>query len=236
MTKREAIYQLKRLFREVNADSRLTNRLAYSVLQKHSRWLIKRDSERLSLLKKSNLFKTLKCVKVIEAPAVDPCCGIKSHCKVWRTETPLPDIFEDNNGPIIRNITTIDSSKEIRIISPTAWLRKSKNPWRKNNSDKYAFYSDNHLYFPNGGYKMIQVEAYFEESISDYNDCNSDDSDDSTSSGNCGRFLDEDFNIPDYLEGQLFDYAIKDIGGTYARIPEASTQIDKKPKPDTSKS
>ncbi len=223
MTNREAIYQLKRLFREVNADSRLTNRLAFSVLKKHAKWLIKRDSEKLKLWKKSNLFKTLKCIEVIEAPAIDPCCGIKSQCKVWRTKKKLPNIFEDTGGPIIRVISTVDNGEDLTIITPTAWKRKVKNPWRKKNAEKYVFYSDNHLYFPNGGYRMVQVEAYFEESIVGYNDCNTEDAD---STKGC-RYLDQEFNIPDYLEGQLFDFAMKDIAGTYKATNEKSHQIDK---------
>ena len=60
MTIRESIFIIKRLFREVNADSKLTNKAVNSLISKHCKWLIYRDSERLKLLKKNNIYQKLK--------------------------------------------------------------------------------------------------------------------------------------------------------------------------------
>lgn len=37
MTNREAIYQIRGLLKESNADSRLTNKLVFSMLMKHAK-------------------------------------------------------------------------------------------------------------------------------------------------------------------------------------------------------
>ena len=221
MTNREAIYRVKRLFREVNADSRFSNKLAYTLLRSTSKLLIYRESERLKLSKKSNIYKILKCVNVIEAPAIDTCCGISSMCKVWRTEEKLPEIYEDSYGPIIREVTTIDNGQSISITNATTFRSKLKNPWLspKKKQDKFTYYSDGYLYFPLGGFRKINIEAFFEEEPKSL--CEDGDNED------CTRFLDKSFTIPDYLEKSLFDMVEQEISATYRPVPEKSHQIDK---------
>ena len=222
MQNREVISRIKKFFKEVNADSLFTNKLAYSILLPISKLLIKRDSERLKILSQSSLFKPLKCVKVIEAPAIDPCCGIKSLCTVYRTEKRLPKIYTDPSGPIIRDVLTIDGSQSLTYIEPQEFERIKNNPWNKSKKkSKYYFYSDGYLYFPNGGYKMVEIIAFWEENINGWNECNK-----STDNNDCISFLDQDFNIPGYLEEALFQMAEEKIKGRYS-IPEKSHQIDK---------
>jgi hypothetical protein len=40
-------------------------------------------------------------------------------------------------------------------------------------------------------------------------------------------FLDKDFVFPNYLEGMLFDAALKELTSTYKAIPEHSHEINK---------
>ena len=67
MTNREAISTVKRLFRQINADSLMSNKFVYSLLKKHAKWLIYRDSDKLRLLRKHKIYQKIKCLKVIEA-------------------------------------------------------------------------------------------------------------------------------------------------------------------------
>lgn len=223
MTNRMVISRIRKIFKEVHADSRFTSRLAYSILLSISKLLIKRDSERLKMMNQSNLFKKLKCVEIIEAPAIDPCCGIKSKCTVFRTKDRLPTIYADTYGPLIRNVTTIDGSKTLTSIQPQEFERIENNPWNKKRSTKYYFYSDGYLYFPRGSFKMVDVDAYWEESIDGISKCK----DKSTEDKKCQPFLDRDFNIPGYFEATLFQLAEQEIKGTYASIPTKEHQVDK---------
>lgn len=224
MKNREVISRIKKLFKETNADSRFTSRLAYSILLSISKLLIKRDSERLKILSQSNLFKRLKCVEVIDAPAIDPCCGVKSLCTVKRTKKKLPAIYADTYGPIIRNVLSIDGSQSLVMIQPQEFERIRKNPWNKKKDTKYYFYSDGHLYFPNGGFNMVEVDAYWEESIAGYSDCNKSEDD---SDNGCNLFLDQEFSIPGYFEAMMFQMAEQEIKGTYSVILSKEEQIDK---------
>lgn len=228
ITNREAIYKVKRLFREVNADTRLSDRVIFSLLENHTKWLISRESDKLKLIRNEKIFQPLKCVKVIEAPLIDPCCGIKSLCTVFRTEEKLPDLFEDSNGIIIKNVTTIDTQTSLTQIKPSEWERKQNNPWiNKDKKNTFFFYSDGYLYFPNGSWKMVEVVGLFKRDLYGMNKCdNCLTCEDETKE--CKRFLDKNFIIPEYLEAQMFDAVIKDLSNTYKRIKEESTNINKK--------
>lgn len=228
MTIREGIFTVKRLFREVNADSRLPNKLVYSLLLKHSKWLVYRDSEKLKLLKRHKIYQTQKCIKVIEAPSVDSCCGIKSkNCTIYRTENKIPEMYEDSAGVIIHNITSVDAQKstdiEMRTIS--AIRRLLQNPWAKKTSKGkiYAFYNDGYVYFPFKHLKMVQIEAFFIKKLEE-TDCEPCKDCDKKP---CPKFLDSELVIPDYLEAQMVDYVLKDLASTYQRIPEKSIDINK---------
>jgi len=224
---REAIHRIKRLFREINADSRLSDRTVYSLMQNHAKWLIYRESEKLKLLKVDKTFQKLKCVEVIEAPLVDPCCGLRNCCTIYRTKDRLPEMYEDSVGVIMKSVTTVDGLTSLTSIKASEWERKQGNPWldntRKNN---FYFFFDGYLYFPNGTWKMVEVIALFKEDISDMNLCDDKGTcEDETKV--CKRFLDKEFILPEYLEAQMYDAVIKDLSNTYKRLPEKSNEINK---------
>lgn len=227
MINREAVYKIRKLFREVNADSRLSNRLVFSLMENASKWLISRESDKQKLIRNDKAFQMLKCVEVIEAPLIDPCCGIKSLCTMYRTKNRIPELYEDSNGVIIRGVLTIDGQTSLFQIKPSEWERKQNNPWiDKDKKNKYFFYSDGYLYFPNGSWKMIEIDALFTRDISDYNLC--DDKltcDDETKQ--CRKFLDKKFILPEYLEAQMYDSVKKDLIEIYKKLPEKSHEINK---------
>lgn len=186
-----------------------------------------RDSDAFRLTNRSSIYQTLKCVNVIEAPAIDPCCGIKSHCRVWRTEEPLPDMLEDSMGPRISMVAPIDnkfkntgSDKSLTVIKPADWLKKLDNPWNKFNKEGYAVYSDNHLYFPNREWRMVLVEAIFLEDISKYNVCEENEE--------CIRFMDTKFYCPERQMAEAIGKTIEELVGIYKRMPEPIL-MDKNP-------
>lgn len=227
LTNREAIHKTKRLFREINADTRLSDRVVFSLLENHAKWLIYRESEKLKLIKMDSLFQPYNCVEVIEAPLIDPCCGIKNLCTVYRTKEKLPPLYEDSMGVIIKNITTIDNQTSLTLIKPSEWERKQNNPWiPKDKKNKFCFYFDGYLYFPNGSWKKVNVPGLYTRDISDINLC-----DDCLTckdeTKQCRRFLDKNFIIPDFLEAQMFDAVIRDLSNTYKKLPEKSNEINK---------
>lgn len=230
ITNREAIAQVKGLFREINADSTLTNKQVYSLIKKHSFWITKRESERLKLLRMDSFFQTLNCVDIVPSPIGDDCCKLKGKldCIIYRTKNKIPEAYESVYGPIFKSITTIDGSISIGLKTAQEIKRLLNNRYAKkykSSTDIMCYYSDGYLYFPDKHYKVIKIEGLFLEELDEkYNqdcsickDCVTDD---------CKRFLDKQFMMSDYLWGQVIDAVIKELS-IRERMPDKSETIDK---------
>lgn len=218
MTKRELISQIKDQLRQSNADSRLSNRFIWSLIDKHLRWLIKRENNKFHLYDMHEIFQTYKCVEVIEAPTIDDCCGVKSKCKVWRTANKLPKIYESDAGLLIKSVFSIDGSVDFMQIEINEYMRKLENPTtRKYDKGKYYYYNNGYLYLPQQEVRMIMVKAYFEDEL--LNNC------ESNCVINCTPKLDEIVRIPGFILGELMSFVVKDILGILQIQPDE--QIDK---------
>lgn len=225
---REAISQVKNLFKQVNADSRLTNKEVFSLLKKHAAWIIKRESERLRLIRMDGLFQPYNCIKVIKAPIGDGCCGLRSklNCEIYRTEEKIPEMYEDLFGPIIRRITSIDGFTDIKLSTVKGIKRFKNNRY----ANKYltsetiqAYYNDGYIYFPEKHLRVISIEALFTEELDRTNlDC----SPCAECEEECVKFLDKKLMLSTYLLAQVMD-AIKADLGIREQIPEKAHSIDK---------
>lgn len=221
MTIREAISRVKKIFREVNADSRFTNKLAYSLLKSAAKQLIKRENDKLKIYPQNTLFQFYKCIDVIEAPLIDPCCGLRTKCKVWRTKEKMPKIYDDIDGPIIKNTYSIDGSKELEFTTPERYMQIKNNPWVKDHKEKYYYYySEGYLYFPSRAFHKVMLFAYFEDDLSGI--CQTSETD-----NNCKKYMDSLFRIPGYLEKPIFDLVEQEVANLYAKLREKGHQIDK---------
>lgn len=219
MTKREAIESLRNKLRERTADSNYSNQFLYQCLIEHAKWLIKRDITAGRIYKNVFFFRTLKCQRVIETSLIDPCCPITTNCKIYRTECKLPDMWIDNDGPIIKTITSVDSSTDFWRTTPTTWQNKKRDPYQKLSDEKYSFYADGYLWFPEDNPHLVNVNAFWVDDVAQLNGCIKQD---------CVRFLDTEFLIPGWLEGEMFAKALEQLAGVSKRLPE-DNQIDKNP-------
>lgn len=219
ITKGQLISDVKNELRMLNADYRVSNKFIWNIIQKHSLWLIKEDSDKLRLIRNNSIFQTLKCVEVVSAPTIDDCCGIRSRCSVQRTEKKLPEMYEDSDGVIIKSIYSLDGSVEFTQITVQQYIRKLADPNFKYDKSNYCYYNNGWLYFPKSTVRKIMIKAYFQEDISKYNIC------DDTFIDPCKTRLDDTFNLPTYLQGRLMDAVFKDLGIT-RQIPN-DPQINK---------
>lgn len=226
ITIREAISGVKKGLREVNADSRTTNKFVYSVFSRHLKYVLSRDSDAFRLTRRNSLYQTLRCVKVIEAPAIDPCCGLRTRCTVYRTEDRLPDVLEDSTGPRIKLVAPIDSigktkgnGKTLKVINATDWLKKIDNPWNKWSVSGFVIYNDGYLYFPNERWKLVLVEAAFLLDV--VSPCDEEEEE-------CKRFMDKKIHAPERQVAEAIGKTIEEIGGVYKQVPP-QLKIDKIP-------
>jgi len=220
MTKRQAIDSLRNKLRERNADSNYSNQFLYQSLVEHAKWLIKRDISSGRIYKNTYFFQTLGCQRVIEVPSTDPCCPVKTNCKMYRTECKVPDIWIDNNGPIVKSVTSVDGSTDFFITTPTTWQNKRHDPYQKKSNQNYVFFSDGYYWFPEVNPHYINILGFWTDDVTQLNGCDP--------NKECVRYLDTRFMIPDWLEAEMFAKALQQLAGISKRLPE-DEQIDKNP-------
>ena len=225
----QAISMIRNDFKLVHADSRITNKYIYSLIQKHASWIIRQDSEKNKLIKLDSIWQTLKCMELIDVPTTDGCCKFTSKCKILRTADKIPSMYEDSFGSLIRSVNSVDISQELQPIKYSEWTRKINNPDMKYNKTLYYFYKDGYLYFPNMTWKTVTVTGYFKEDVSKHNACGFM-SKEEAKSINCMSILDSEWKIPPHMESRVVDFVLKEISATFTKAnPNQEVNINKKP-------
>jgi len=205
----DVISRLRSQIKAVRQDAFITDRMIYSFVIKHAKWLMKREDSKNRLMSFSGVVQTMDFVELIEIDRVEACCtGIKSDCVIKRTKEKLPIFLQGYYGPLIRAVTSLDGSEELQPIIPSSYLNIANSKNAKYNKAKYFWYLNEYLYFPNLEWSAVRIEGIFEDDISRWT-CEED---------SCKLRQDDSFNVPDYLLGELESQVIKDLTLMY-QIP-----------------
>lgn len=197
-------------------DAFVTDRMIYSFVLKHAKWLMRREDGKNKLMAFSSVVQTMDFVELIEVDKVEACCtGVKSDCTIKRTKDKLPIFMQGYYGPLIRAVSSIDGSELMQPTTSVNYTRFSNGSTFKYNKTKYYWFLNDYLYFPNLEWDAVRVEGIFEDDISKWT-CEEDD---------CTPRQEQSFNVPDYLLGELEAQVFKDILGIY-QIP-ADPAMDK---------
>lgn len=219
-TKRQLIESLRKKIQERSADSNFTNQDLYRALIEQAKWLIKREINSGRIYKNVAFFQTLFCQDVIETSTVDPCCPIKTNCKIYRTKCKVPDLWIDEDGPIIKMISSVDNTTSWEMTTPTTWLSIKIDPYTKFSKQMYTFFNDGYLWFPEHNPHKINIIGFWTDDVSELNGC--------AEKEPCVGYLDTKFSIPDWLEAEMVAKAMELLAGVTKRLPE-DNQIDKNP-------
>jgi hypothetical protein len=199
---------LSRIRNQIKAskqDAFLTDRTIYSMVKKHSSWLLKREDGGAKLLAQSNLFQEIPYVELIDVDRVQAGCrGIHSDCTFKRSLHPLPEIMNGYNGPLISAVTSLDGSITLKEVDYGTYVSMTKVKTHRFNKTKYYWFKEGYLYIPNVDWDAVSVEALFEGDVSHFacNDCGDD---------NCTPMQQQSFNLPPYLYGELEGHVIQDL-------------------------
>lgn len=205
----DAVSRVRNQIKSVKQDAFLTDRFLYSVLLKHAKWLMKREDGKFKMLTFSSVVQSLDNVELIEVDKIEACCtGLQAGCTIKRTKDKLPVFMQGYLGPLIRNVTSVDGSQELVPVLPSTYIKLSNTTSFKYNKAKYYWYLNDYLYFPNLDWDSVRVEGIFEDDVSSFT-CTED---------ACIIRSDQNFNIPDYLHGEMEAAALKDLYAMY-QIP-----------------
>lgn len=217
MTKRETIDLFRQKLREQTEDSTYSNFMIYKCLEEQAKWLIRRDISKV--YRSDDMFQVLYDFRVFEVPRSE--CGIDTNCKIYRTIDRLPDMWNDDNGPIIQHVASLDFSTPFTPTTLKALKNKLDDPYQKIAKEKYYYFLDGYLYFTDNPH-LVNISALFKDELSLFErhctDCDT--------KKECVRFLDTRFMVPEWLQAEMQSKALQMIFQSSKRTPEDS-QIDK---------
>jgi len=189
----EVVSRIRGQVKAESQDAFVTDRYIYSLVQKFSQVLMRRQDSVNKLMKFNSIWKSLPYVELIEVDKVEAqCSGIKSDCTFMRTKHELPNMIEGFWGPLIRTVSSIDGSEVLQPTQPSIYLAMSKTTSFRYNKIKYFWFIDNHLYFPNLEWEAVKIEAVFDSDISNWQCDNK-----------CIPYYEQDVNIPEFLLAEV---------------------------------
>jgi hypothetical protein len=190
-------------------DAFVTDRYIYSLIQKFSQLLMRRQDNANKLVKFNSVWQTLPFLELIEVDKVEATCtGIKSDCTIKRTKDKLPHMIEGYWGPLIRTVSSIDGSTEVQPTQPGTYTSMSHTTSFRYNKTKYFWYLNGYLYFPNLEWDAIKLEGVFDGDISEWT-CEKDEC--------TPRYL-QKINIPEALFAEIEQQVMAVMSNTL-RIP-----------------
>lgn len=221
-TKRDIIDSLRNKLKEKNADSTYTNQFLYQTIIEQAKWLALREASAGRIWVSTALFRPYT-VRMIEVPLVDSCLPITTKCKIYRSAEKIPAMWHDNNGPMLKSISSVDGSTNYFYTTSTAYASRKKDPYRKKSNTKYCFFEDGYLWIPEYNPNFASLLGYWiDDTIlhkQDCVDCNEKD---------CVRFLDTPFTAPQWIEAEMLSKALELLAGVTKRMPD-DEQINKNP-------
>lgn len=202
----------------VKQDAFLTDRFLFSMVMKYAKMLVRRQDQQNKMMKFNSVFQTLNFVELITVDAAESLChDIRSGCVYKRTKEKLPETLEGSFGPLIRSVTSIDLSEQVVPIYPTTYQKMLTQGSIKYNKQKYYWYSEGHLYFPNLLWEAVRIEGIFLGDIGKYNCDVTDD---------CVYMQDREMMIPEYLYAEIEQLVMRDLG-IMIQIPSDIQQDNK---------
>ena len=207
----ESISRVRNTLKAVKEDPFLTDRTLYFSIIKYGKTLLKREDNQYRLMRIGSIFSVLPMVELIDVDKVEAgCMGVYSGCYFKRTKNKLPDIFDGLFGPIIRTVSSIDSSIELYRTDPGTWTSITKSTTFKYNKRPYFWYLNGYLYVPNVDWDAIRIEAVFDGDISEFQ-CEED--------LKCLIRQDQQLPFPEYLFSEIEQMVVKELTMTM-QVPQ----------------
>jgi hypothetical protein len=213
MKKSYIISRIKNTIKAVKEDAFVTDRYIWSMVTKYAEFFInKLDVKSAKRFRK--LYRTLPCVELIEVDKVEAgCSGIKSGCIIMRTKDPIPEPYNGPNGYMIRTVSSLDGDIEIYPTEPGTYTSMTKTTTFKYNKNKYYWYLDGYLYFPNIEWEAVKIEGIWKDDIVEGIK-------DSDENPECIKAQDKISNIPEDLFAEIEQQVLNEI------LPQLKIPVD----------
>jgi len=207
----ETISRIRGGLKAVKEDAFVTDRYLYSVALKYAKMVIRRTDNENKLMRYSSLFKPIPCMDLIEVDKIEACCiGVPSNCTIMRTKERIIGIMEGALGPIFRTVSSLDGSQEAYKTQPATYVSMTRTTTFRFNKNKYYWFLDGYLYFPNLEWDAVRLEVMPETDISCLI-CSEEEQ--------CIPIQEQSTHVPDYLFAEIESMVLKEIL-TSVNIPQ----------------
>ena len=208
----EATSRIRNQVKAVKEDPFLTDRFLYSLLLKYAHMYIRRMDSLNQMIKFSTLFETLSCMRLITVDRIEACCtNIKIEVKIKRTEEKIPGVMTASFGPLIRTVSSADGSEEVYPTTPSTYTSMTKTTSFKYNKNKYYWFLNGYLYFPDVSWDQIAVDGIFEGDTTKFR---------AENKNTCISRQEQVFPVPDFLFAEIEKQVVADLGGTMQIPPD----------------
>lgn len=209
MKNREAVSEVINDLRALNITQRISERYVLGKLKHFNALFLKRENDKLRLSYYDNIWHTIECIKMIPAD-VSECTNTRLP-KIFsyiKSEKPLPEVYSYSNGPLIKDLMTLDEGHTFLHTTLEDFKNISKREFK--GKERYFWIRNNHIIIPNGTAEMINITACFKniDEAKKINEC----------SDNCVFPLDEEFPCPLHLFQVVRQETTKDLFSFYKRI------------------
>jgi hypothetical protein len=199
----EVVSRIRGQVKSEAQDAFVTDRYIYSLVMKGAKLFMRRQDSVNKLKKFNSVWQSLPFVELIEVDKIEAqCSGIQSGCTIKRTKEKLPTFMEGYWGPLIRSVSSIDSSIECQPTQPATFTSMTKTTSFKYNNKKYYWFINGYLYLPNVLWDAIKLEGVFTDDISEWT-CESDD--------NCIPKYLQNINIPEFLFAEIEQQVLQEM-------------------------
>ena len=133
----EVVSRVRQAIKADNEDAFITDRYIYSLILKYGQLLMRRQDHANKLMKFNSVWQSLPFVELIDVDKIEAkCAGIQSGCTIKRTKQKLPTFMEGYWGPLIRTVSSIDTSIEVQPTNPGTYTSMTKTTSHKYNKTK----------------------------------------------------------------------------------------------------
>lgn len=205
MTIREAVSQIRTMYKLLSSDNLISDRAIANELKANATLLIKREISKMRLLDTDNIFTELPCIEMQEAN-ISECASYSSPCKISRSKKKIPKFVDNTYGPVVQGVFTIDKKKKFTYMDPNRYVTTLS---LYNTKGLYFWRHNGYLYVSDPNIEKVTLIAYFEGDFNYFDFiCNHEQK--------CApNPLDLDFKCPAYLQKSVFDLTRDTFNKTY---------------------
>jgi hypothetical protein len=125
--------------------------------------------------------------------------------------------MDSSFGPLFRTVASVDDSTIVYKTEPVLYNALSKTSGYKYNRQRYYWYLNGYLYFPNVVWQAVSVEGIFEQDLTGFT-C--------TEDPGCIKRQEQQLIVPDYLFTEIEAQVLNDLKYTMS-VPNDTAEDDK---------